>query len=65
MGKIKGELDELKDQWNEFKKPIADEIAAEKQDISDKKVEYKYKLEKIKDIKKDVKETLTELEHKK
>jgi coiled-coil domain-containing protein 22 len=65
VGEIRKELEELKEQWNEFRKPIADEIAAGKQEASDKKVEYKYKLEKIKDIKKDVKQALEELDHKK
>ena len=65
MGELKKELDVLKDEWNEFKKPISEEILQQKQDISDRKVEYQYKLDKIKDIKKEIKETVQELEHKK
>ena len=55
----------LKEEWNEFKKPITDEIATKKQDISSTKVEYKYKIDKIKDIKKEVKEAILLLEEKK
>lgn len=36
-----------------------------KQDINDTKAEYKYKLDKIKDTKKDIKEAVNELAHKK
>lgn len=61
VGVLHGELDELKEEWNEFKKPIADELANEKQDIADKRVEYQYKIEKISDIKKEVKEAIEEM----
>lgn len=61
VGQIKQELDELKDEWNEYKKPIADEIQNEKQGIADKRVEYQYKMDKIKELKKDVKQTIEEL----
>ena len=62
---LQKELDVLKEEWNEFKKPITDEIATKKQDISSTKVEYKYKIDKIKDIKKEVKEAILLLEEKK
>ena len=65
VAELKGELDNLKAEWDEYKKPIADEIFEQKQNIADKKVEYQYKTEKIKEIKKEVKETIQELEHKK
>jgi len=48
----------LKEEWNEYKKPIADEIMDSKQNISDMKVEYTYKTEKIKEIKKEIKEAV-------
>jgi hypothetical protein len=59
------ELEELKDQWEEYKKPISDEIFEKKQEINDKRVEYNYKNEKIKAIKKEIKECIAELDHKK
>lgn len=59
------ELEELRDQWEEYKKPISDEIFTKKQEIQDKRVEYKYKNEKIKDIKKEIKAAVLELDHKK
>jgi len=65
VGELNKELDKLKEEWNEYKKPIADEIQQEKQGISDKKVEYQYKIDKIKELKKEVKETIQDLEHKK
>lgn len=65
VGKLKEELDEMKEQWNELKKPISTEIAQQKQDLSDMKVEYKYKMDKIKDTQKGIKEALEDLAHKK
>lgn len=65
VGELNKELDELRDEWNEYTKPINEEISQQKNDISSKKVEYQYKVDKIKDIKKEVKETIGELEHKK
>ena len=65
VGELNKELDELRDEWNEYTKPINEEISQQKHDISSKKVEYQYKVDKIKDIKKEVKETIQELEHKK
>jgi len=65
VGTIKTELDELKDEWNEYKKPIADELQNEKQGIADKRVEYQYKIEKIKELKKEVKQAIEDLQHKK
>jgi hypothetical protein len=37
---INGELEQLKDEWEEYKKPIKEEIYETKQAISDKRVEY-------------------------
>lgn len=65
VGELTQALEVLKDEWNEFKKPIADDIQEQKQLISDKKVEYQYKVDKIKDIKKEIKEIIQDLEHKK
>ena len=65
VGQIKKELDELQAEWNEYTKPITDEIFQQKQDISEKKVEYKYKVDKIKDLKRETKEAIQTLEHKK
>lgn len=65
VGELNKELDELRDEWNEYTKPINEEISQQKNDISSKKVEYQYKVDKIKDIKKEVKEAIQELEHKK
>mmetsp|Transcript_14564 Transcript_14564/g.22613 ORF Transcript_14564/g.22613 Transcript_14564/m.22613 type:complete len:123 (+) Transcript_14564:1363-1731(+) len=65
VSEIKKELDELQAEWQEYTKPITEEIFQQKQDISEKKVEYKYKLDKIKEIKRETKEALGALEHKK
>jgi hypothetical protein len=48
-------LEKLKEEWEEYKKPIADEISDSKQAISDKRVEYTYKQEKIKELKREFK----------
>lgn len=59
------ELEELKSEWNEYKKPINDEIQDQKNNMQEKKMEYQYKAEKIKNIKKEFKDAITELEEKK
>lgn len=59
------ELEKLKSEWDEYKKPINEEIFANKQMLNDRKVEYQYKNEKIKDLKKDFKKAIEDLEHKK
>lgn len=64
MGQFKKELDDLNEEWSEYKKPINEEIFQQKQDITDMKVEYQYKTDKIKETKKDIKETVQELTHK-
>lgn len=58
------ELDGLKAQWNEYQKPINDEIAKTKNKLKDMKIEYGYKAEKIKEIKKDIKKSMKELKYK-
>jgi len=58
VGELNKELDGLKEEWDEYTKPINEEIVQKKQDISSKKVEYQYKADKIKDIKKEVKEAI-------
>ena len=65
VGELHKELDDLKAEWDEYKKPINEEIFEQKQNISDKKVEYQYKVDKIKEIKKEIKDAIQELEHKK
>lgn len=65
VGTINNELEELKAQWEEFKKPINEEIVMAKQEISDKRVEYRYKQEKIKNLKQEFKGVVQEIEHKK
>ena len=62
---INNELEELKEQWEEFKKPINEEIVMAKQEISDKRVEYRYKQDKIKNLKQEFKSVVGEIEHKK
>jgi type III secretory pathway component EscV len=58
-------LEKLKEEWEEYKKPITEEISDSKQAISDKRVEYTYKQEKIKELKREFKQALIDLEHKK
>lgn len=52
------ELDDLKVEWEEYKKPINEEIFDKKQEIQDKRIEYQYKNDKIKAIKKEIKEAI-------
>ena len=40
MGALNRELDDLKVEWEEYKKPINEEILGKKQEIADKRVEY-------------------------
>lgn len=61
---MKRELEELRSEWEEYKKPINEEIFEKKQAINDKRVEYQYKAEKIKGIKREVKDAIAELDHK-
>lgn len=62
---INSELEGLKEEWESYKKVANDEIFEVKQDIADKRVEYTYKNEKIKELKKEFKSTVGEIEHKK
>lgn len=62
---INGELEQLKDEWEEYKKPIKEEIFETKQAITDKRVEYQYKTEKIKELKRELKQAVADIEHKK
>ena len=64
MSGLKKELDELKNEWEEYKKPINDEIMGKKQQIQEKRVEYQYKNEKIKALKKEIKDAIGEIDHK-
>ena len=65
VGAISGELEQLKDEWEEYKKPINEEIFEKKQEIADKRVEYQYKQEKIKALKGEFKAVVQDIEHKK
>eukprot|EP00347_Sterkiella_histriomuscorum_P009969 403339184 len=65
VSQIKRELDDLKSEWEEYKKPINEEIFEKKQEINEKRIEYQYKNDKIKGIKKEIKEAIQELDHKK
>lgn len=65
VAQINTDLDQLREEWDEYKKPISDEIFNEKQAITDKKVEYGYKQEKISLLKKEFKQSLGDAEHKK
>ena len=62
---INNELEELKVQWDDFKKPINEEIVMARQEISDKRVEFRYKQDKIKNLKQEFKAVVQETEHKK
>ncbi len=57
-------MEQLKEEWEEYKKPIKEEIFETKQQISDKRVEYQYKAEKIKDLKRELKQIVADIEHK-
>ena len=65
VGAINSELETLKEEWEEYKKPIKEEIFETKQQISDKRVEYQYKADKIKELKKELKQAVSDIEHKK
>ena len=65
VGDLNQELEALKEQWEEYKKPIDDEIFEKKQQMADRRVEYQYKNEKIKELKKDFKQAIADTEHKK
>ena len=59
------ELETLKEEWDEYKRPIDDEIFENKQSLADRRVEYQYKNDKIKELKKDFKQAISDSEHKK
>lgn len=61
---VKRELEDLRGEWEEYKKPISEEIFEKKQEIQDKRVEYQFKADKIKGIKREIKEAIQELDHK-
>jgi len=65
VGEINEQLEQLKEEWEGYKKPINEEIFEAKQEIADKRVEYKYKNDKIKGLKQELKGTVAEIEHKK
>jgi len=52
------ELDALREEWESYRKPIKEEIYEAKQAISDKRVEYQYKADKIKELKREVKQVV-------
>ncbi len=47
----------MRNEWEEYKKPINEEIFGKKQEIQDKRVEYQFKQEKIKGLKKELKDS--------
>ena len=65
VGAISNELEQLREEWEEYKKPINDEIFEKKQEIADRRVEYQYKQEKIKALKNEFKAVVADIEHKK
>ena len=65
VGEISNELEQLKEEWEEYKKPINDEIFEKKQEIADRRVEYQYKQEKIKALKQEFKAVVQDIAHKK
>jgi len=65
VSQMNDELTNLRDEWEEYKKPIKEEIFETKQQISDKRVEYQYKGDKIKELKKELKQAVIDIEHKK
>ena len=58
VSQVKKELELLREEWEEYKKPIAEEISGQKQEINEKRVEYQFKAEKIKGLKKEIKEAI-------
>ena len=58
MAGVKRELEDLRNEWEEYKKPISEQIFEQKQEIQDKRVEYQFKAEKIKGIKREIKEAI-------
>lgn len=40
VGELNQELETLKEEWEEYKKPISDEIFENKQHLADRRVEY-------------------------
>jgi hypothetical protein len=52
---VKRELEDLRNEWEEYKKPISEQIFEQKQEIQDKRVEYQFKADKIKGIKREIK----------
>lgn len=65
VAQINTELEQLRDEWEEYKKPIKEEIFETKQAITDRRVEYQYKVEKIKELKRELKTAAADIEHKK
>jgi hypothetical protein len=55
---VKRELEDLRNEWEEYKKPISEQIFEQKQEIQDKRVEYQFKADKIKGIKREIKEAI-------
>ncbi len=58
MAGVKRELEDLRNEWEEYKKPISEQIFEQKQEIQDKRVEYQFKADKIKGIKREIKEAI-------
>ena len=62
--RLRGELDDAERELAVFRAEF-ERIDAEWQALSDKRVEYQYKGDKIKELKKELKQAVTDIEHKK
>lgn len=62
---LESKFSELHKQLEDYQKPIEEEIYTRKTKLKDMKLEYGFKQEQIKDIKKQIKKSLAELKYKK
>ena len=65
ISELEGKLRDLQKQLEDYKQPIQEEILHKKEKLKDMKLEYNYKHDQIKDIKKQIKKSLAELKYKK
>jgi len=62
---LEGKFDGLHQQLEEYQKPLEEEIYTKKNKLKDMKLEYGFKHDQIKEIKKNIKKSLAELKYKK
>ncbi|CAI2361871.1 unnamed protein product [Moneuplotes crassus] len=62
---LEAKFSELQKQLDEYQKPIEEEIRTGNEELQDMKLEYGFKANQIKDIKKQIKKALAELKYKK